>query len=184
MPAIFRPAFVLLACFTILTGIVYPLAATGIGRVLFPVAASGSPVVVDGTTVGSSLAGQAFDAPRYFHPRPSAGGYDGRASGGTNLGPLSAKLIKRVGDAVAAFGQDGPVPADAVAASASGLDPDISPQNAFAQVARVAAARDIPTDSVAALVGAQVRGRLFGFIGEPRVNVLALNLALDRLPAK
>ncbi|MBI1172355.1 potassium-transporting ATPase subunit KdpC [bacterium] len=178
-----RPAFVLLLLFTLLTGLAYPLALTGVDRVLFPQAAIGSPVVQKGVIVGSALVGQAFADPKYFHPRPSASGYDGLASGGSNLGPLSARLIERVKGDVAALGGPGPVPADAVTASASGLDPDISPDNARAQVARVSVARNLPQDQVRALVERQVHGRIFGFLGEAHVNVLELNLALDRLAA-
>lgn len=179
-----RPAFVLLLLFTLLTGLAYPLALTGAGRVLFPQATIGSPVVQGGVVVGSALIGQGFADPKYFHPRPSAGSYDGMASGGSNLGPLSAKLIQRVKGAVAALGWASPVPADAVTASASGLDPDISPDTALAQVAGVVAARNLPEDKVRALVQAQVKGRLWSFIGEPRVNVLDLNLALDSMAAR
>jgi potassium-transporting ATPase KdpC subunit len=176
-----RPAFVLLVLFTLLLGLAYPLAMTGVAGLAFPVQASGSQQQQGDRLIGSALIGQAFTAPGYFHPRPSAGGYDAMASGGTNLGPLSKKLIDRVTGDLA--GSVHPVAADAVTASASGLDPDISPQNALSQVERVAGARKLPLDKVAALVAGHTEGRLFGLIGEPRVNVLALNLALDKIAA-
>lgn len=184
MTAHLRPAAVLLLLFTLLLGLAYPLAMTGIARALLPWQAQGSAVLAGGRVVGSALIGQAFGRPGYFHPRPSASSYDGMASGGSNLGPLSQKLMDRVADDVAETGLAAPVPADAVTASASGLDPDITPANARAQVARVAAARGLPEAEVAALVAAQTEGRLLGVIGEPRVNLLALNLALDKLAAK
>jgi K+-transporting ATPase ATPase C chain len=176
-----RPALVLLAVFTLLLGLAYPLAMTGVAGLAFPAQASGSPVRDGDRLIGSALIGQAFTSDGYFHPRPSASGYDAMASGGSNLGPLSKKLIDRVTGDLA--GATGPVPADAVTMSASGLDPDISPQNAMAQTSRVATARNLPVDKVTALVADQTAGRLFGLIGEPRVNVLALNLALDKLAA-
>jgi potassium-transporting ATPase KdpC subunit len=179
----FRPAFVLLVLFTLLLGLAYPLAMTGVARVAFPAQASGSQVEAGDRLIGSSLIGQAFTSEGYFHPRPSASGYDAMASGGSNLGPLSKKLMERVAAEIAAT-QGGPVPADAATMSASGLDPDISPQNALMQVARVATARNLPKDRLAALVSAQTSGRLWGLFGEPRVNVLALNLALDKLSGK
>jgi K+-transporting ATPase ATPase C chain len=169
-----RPAFVLLTLFTLLLGLAYPLALTGVAGLAFPHQAQGSPVTQGDRLIGSSLIGQAFAQPDYFHPRPSAGGYDAMASGGSNLGPTSAKLVARV-KAEATPG----VAADAVSASASGLDPDISPANALAQVARVAKARGLPEANIRTLVEAQTQPRLWGLIGEPRVNVLALNLALD-----
>ncbi|SEO18807.1 K+-transporting ATPase ATPase C chain [Gemmobacter aquatilis] len=171
-----RPAITLLALFTLLLGLAYPLVLTGIASALFPHQSQGSPVVVGDQLIGSSLIGQAFAEPGYFHPRPSAGGYDPMASGGSNLGPTSAKLIERI-KAEATPG----IPADAVTTSASGLDPDISPENALSQVARVAKARGMPEDTIRALVQAQTESRLWGLIGEPRVHVLALNLALDAL---
>jgi K+-transporting ATPase ATPase C chain len=176
-----RPALVLLALFTLLLGLAYPLAMTGMATLAFPAQASGSQVRDGERLIGSALIGQAFTSDGYFQPRPSASGYDAMASGGSNLGPLSKKLIDRVtGDLAAAAG---PVPADAVTMSASGLDPDISPQNAMVQTARVAMARNLPVEKVAALVTYHTAGRTFGLIGEPRVNVLALNLALDKLAA-
>ena len=176
-----RPAFALLVLFTLLLGLAYPLAMTGVAGLAFPVQASGSPVRDGERLIGSALIGQAFTSDSYFHPRPSASGYDAMASGGSNLGPLSKKLIDRVTGDLA--GAAGPVSADAVTMSASGLDPDISPQNAMSQAARVAGARNVPVEKVAALVTDQTAGRLFGLLGEPRVNVLALNLALDKLAA-
>jgi K+-transporting ATPase ATPase C chain len=179
-----RPAIVILALFTILTGIVYPLAMTGIAATVFPVAASGSPIVKDGKVVGSALIGQAFTSDRYFHGRPSAAGtsgYDASASSGSNLGPLSAKLLDRVKADADKLRQQGAsnIPADAVTASGSGLDPHISPAFAAIQVARVAQARGVPEDRVQAIVASHTEGAEWGFIGAPRVNVLRLNLALD-----
>lgn len=189
-----RPALVLLALFTALTGLAYPLAVTGIAQLAFPAAANGSPVTVGGRVVGSALIGQSFTAERYFHGRPSAttgadpadpaksveDPYNAANSTGSNLGPSSAVLAEAVKARVAALG-GGPVPADLVTASASGLDPDISPAAAALQVARVAKARGLREDEVRALVNRSILGRSFGVFGEPRVNVLALNLALDDL---
>lgn len=189
-----RPALVLLGLFTALTGIAYPLAVTGIAQLAFPTAANGSPVTVGGRVVGSALIGQSFTSERYFHGRPSAttaadpadpaksveDPYNAASSTGSNLGPSSAVLAEAVKARVAALG-GGPVPADLVTASASGLDPDISPAAAALQVARVAKARGLPEDEVRALVNRSTMGRSFGVLGEPRVNVLALNLALDDL---
>jgi K+-transporting ATPase ATPase C chain len=161
-------------------GIAYPPFVTGVAHVAMPRNATGSFVKgPDGATVGSTLIGQAFSAPGYFHPRPSASDYDALASGGTNLGPTSRKLADRMNEAASAFGT-APVPADAVTASASGLDPDISPANAYAQIERVAAARRLSAREVRRLVDDISKGRDLGFIGEPRVDVLQLNLALDR----
>jgi K+-transporting ATPase ATPase C chain len=171
-----RPAFTFLALFTLLLGLAYPLAMTGVAGALFPQQSAGSPVQQADQVIGSSLIGQAFTRPDYFHPRPSASGYDAMASGGSNLGPTSAKLIDRI-KADATSG----IAADAVTTSASGLDPDISPANAMEQVARVASARSLSEETIRALVEAQTQPRLWGLIGEPRVNVLALNLSLDRL---
>lgn len=179
-----RPAIVILALFTILTGIVYPLAMTGIAATVFPATAGGSAIVKDGKVVGSALIGQAFTSDRYFQGRPSAAGtsgYDASASSGSNLGPLSAKLLDRVKADADKLRQQGAsnIPADAVTASGSGLDPHISPAFAAIQVARVAQARGVPEDRVQAIVASHTKPAEWGFIGAPRVNVLRLNLALD-----
>lgn len=179
-----RPALVMLALFTLVTGIIYPLAVTGIAQVLLPSAANGSLVMRANQVVGSELIGQSFSSDRYFWLRPSAAGekgYDAAGSSGSNLGPLSKKLIERVEGDVANLRKAGArvVPADAVTASASGLDPHISPAFAALQVARVAAARNVPESRVRALVEAFVEQPALGMVGEPRINVLRLNLALD-----
>lgn len=179
-----RPAIVLTLAFTLLTGIAYPLAMTGIGQSLFPAQANGSRIERDGVVVGSELIGQSFVQPGYFWSRPSATGpepYNGAASSGSNLGPTDARLVERVRDAVTATGATGPVPADAVTTSASGLDPDISPDNARLQVARVAKARGIDPAALEQLVSHMTQTPILGIFGEPRVNVLALNLALDQM---
>jgi K+-transporting ATPase ATPase C chain len=201
-----KPAIMSVVTLTVLCGVVFPLAITGIARLAFRHQAEGSLIERGGRIVGSELIGQAFSAPGYFHPRPSAAGagYDASASAGTNLGPTSDKLINGIHkklpngqddpgnydgirDLTAAYRQenglspDTPLPADAVTRSASGLDPDISPANAELQVARVAKERGLAPDEVRRIVAAETQARQFGLLGEPRVNVLRLNLALDDL---
>lgn len=187
-----RPALVLLAAMTAGLGIAYPLAITAIAQAVFPHQANGSLVVRGGRIVGSELIGQNFTAPEWFHGRPSAttdadppvpAPYNAAASGGSNLGPSSAALVDRVKAAVAAAG-GGPVPADLVTTSGSGLDPHISPAAAEAQVARVAQARQRPEAEISALVQAATKSRTGGVFGEPRVNVLLLNLALEAPPRR
>ena len=192
--------------FVVLTGLLFPAVVTGIARAAFPKQANGSLIVENGQVTGSDLIGQNFVAPRYFHPRPSAAGsgYDASNSSGTNLGPTSDKLINGihkklpngkddpgnfdgVKDLAAAYRTenglpaDAPLPADAVTRSASGLDPEISPANAMLQAPRVAKARGLGVDRVTALVAENTQGRTFGLLGEPRVNVLRLNMALDAI---
>ncbi len=182
------PAFRLMLILTVLTGLVYPGVVTALCQLLFSRQANGSLVKVDGKEVGSVLIGQNFTKPEYFHPRPSAAGsvgYDATASGGSNYGPTSQKLIDRIKASVTQFRHEnpdytGPIPADLVTASASGLDPHLSPASAEAQAARVAKARGVPVEQVRRLIVANTANQDLGFLGEPRVNVLALNLALDR----
>ena len=172
---------------TLLTGVMYPLLVTGLAKVLFRDKADGSLVQAHGRTVGSELIGQRFTKPEYFHGRPSAAGndgYDGLSSGGSNLGPTRQKLSDRVTADVKTFRADNPtfsgaVPGDAVTASGSGLDPHLSPEAVDAQVARVAPARGMPAEALRKLVAANTEARQMGVLGEPRVNVLKLNLALD-----
>ncbi|AGU52236.1 potassium-transporting ATPase C chain [Variovorax paradoxus B4] len=184
---IIRPALVLFALLSALTGLVYPLAVTGAAKALFPSQAAGSLVVRNGTTVGSSLIGQNFSDPKHFWGRPSATApqpYNASASGGSNQGPLNPALADAVKARIEALraadpGNTAAVPVDLVTASASGLDPDISPAAAQYQAARVARVRGLPVEQVKALVASHTQAPLWGFLGEARVNVLALNLALD-----
>jgi K+-transporting ATPase ATPase C chain len=196
-----RPAIVLLLVLTAITGLAYPLAMTAIAGALFPTQAQGSLVEKDGKVIGSALIGQEFKDDKYFHGRPSAtlapdpndpaktvsAPYNAANSGGSNLGPTSKALADRLKedvDKLKAENPNQPVPVDLVTTSASGLDPDISPEAAEFQVPRVAKARNMPEDAVKLLVVSNTRGRLLGLLGEPRINVLALNLALDRAAAK
>lgn len=180
-----RPALVSMGLFTVLLGLAYPLAVTGVAQAAFPAQANGSLVRdASGRVIGSALIGQAFAKPEYFHGRPSAAGsgYDASGSSGSNMGPLNETLIARQKADAAALRSENPramIPADAVTTSASGLDPDISPANARFQAPRVAKARGVPEREVTALIDGQVQSPLLGFIGQPRVNVLALNRALD-----
>ncbi|MFJ7438091.1 K(+)-transporting ATPase subunit C [Methylorubrum thiocyanatum] len=193
-----RPALVLLTALTAITGLAYPLAMTGLAEAIFPARAAGSLIERDGRIVGSALIGQSFSQAHYFHGRPSAttaadpadagktvpAPYNAANSMGSNLGPTSAVLAERVKGDLAALSAENPgvpVPVDLVTTSGSGLDPDIAPEAALFQVPRVARARGMPEDRLRALVTAQVEGRTFGVLGERRVNVLALNLALDEL---
>jgi K+-transporting ATPase ATPase C chain len=188
-----KPALRINIFFTILFGVVYPLAMTGICQLAFPHQANGSLITSGGKVVGSELIGQNFTRPEYFQPRPSAAGsdgYDGKSSSGSNLGPTSQKLVDRTKASVDKFRKEnpefqGPIPADLVTASASGLDPHISPDSALAQMPRVARARNIAADQVRQLITQYTEGPDLGLLGEPRVNVLRLNLALDeRYPVR
>jgi K+-transporting ATPase ATPase C chain len=181
------PGLRLMIVFTVLTGLIYPGVMTGICQLIFPNQANGSMVTVDGRVVGSSLIGQEFTKPQYFQPRPSAAGngYDATQSGGSNLGPTSQKLIDRVKTSIVEFRKEnarfrGKIPSDILTASGSGLDPEISPAAAEAQVYRVARARGVSAHQVRALVAHFIQRPSWGFIGEPRVNVLLLNIALDQ----
>jgi len=196
-----RPAIVFIIALTLITGVAYPFAITGIAQVLFPYQARGSLVERDGKVVGSALIGQQFESEGYFHGRPSAttapdpndstktvpAPYNAANSGGSNLGPTSKSLIERVQGDVEKLKQENPsaqVPIDLVTTSGSGLDPDISPEAALFQVPRVAKARNLPEDRVRQLVAENTSGRFVGLLGEPRVNVLALNLVLDQIAPK
>jgi K+-transporting ATPase ATPase C chain len=196
-----RPAIVLLVALALITGLAYPLAITGIAEVIFPKQAQGSLVERDGKVVGSELIGQVFADDKYFHGRPSAttmpdpqdstktvdAPYNAANSGGSNLGPTNKALVDRIKGDVDTLKEENPsgsVPVDLVTTSGSGLDPHISPDAALFQVPRVAKARSMPEDRLRQLVEAQTDGRFLGFLGEPRVNVLALNLALDRAAAR
>jgi potassium-transporting ATPase KdpC subunit len=196
-----RPAIFVLLALTIIAGLVYPLAMTAVAGVIFPFQAEGSLVVRDAKVVGSALIGQEFKDDRYFHGRPSATvapepndstktvpePYNAANSSGSNLGPTSKALADRVKQDVAKLKAENPsqaVPVDLVTTSASGLDPDVSPEAAAFQVPRVAKARDVHEDTIRALVAQNTQGRLLGILGEPRVNVLALNMALDAVSAK
>ena len=179
-------AFRLVVVMTVLTGLFYPGLVTGLCQWLFPARANGSLIQVNGRVVGSTLIGQDFMKAEYFHPRPSAAGngYDASNSGGSNYGPTNQNLVNRVKASIAKFREDnpqfqGPIPADLVTASASGLDPDISLASAEAQAARVAAARDVPVEQVHRLIEGHTEKRELGFLGDPRVNVLEINVALD-----
>lgn len=187
-----RPALVMIVLFTVVTGLAYPFAMTGIAQVVFPAQANGSLITKNGVVVGSSLIAQAFTSDKYFHPRPSATTnaadstkaepFNAANSGASNYGSTSQALIDRVKadiEALRGAGVTGAIPADAVTTSASGLDPHISPDYAILQVPRVAKARDLPVERVRALVEESIQGRFLGLFGEPRVNVLLLNLKLD-----
>ncbi len=182
------PALRMTFVMTVLTGLIYPGIVTGLCQMLFPRRANGSLINVEGRIVGSALIGQNFSKPQYFHPRPSAAGndgYDASASNATNFGPTNQKLMDRVKADVDKFrkenpGYDGPIPADLLTTSGSGLDPDLSPASALAQAPRVAQARGVSLEQVQQFIAQNTQGRTLGFMGEPRVNVLALNMELDK----
>jgi K+-transporting ATPase ATPase C chain len=192
MARMFRPAIVLFALLSILTGILYPALITGLAQLIFPSQANGSLIIQNGQVAGSALIGQQFDDPKYFWGRLSATGdhsYNAAASSGSNLGPTNPALQKQVSDRIAALkaadpANNLPIPVDLVTASGSGLDPDISIAAARYQAARVARVRNLPLDRVQALIDQNTTGRQFGFLGEPRINVLKLNLALDAEQAR
>src|ERR1022692_716590 len=180
-----RPAILITCDLTIITGILYPLAVTGIAQTIFHKQANGSLIERDGKVIGSEIIGQNFTKPEYFHPRPSQNSYDAANSGGSNLGPTNPALADRLKKDAAQFRKDnpdftGPIPADAITTSASGLDPEITPANALAQASRVAKARGVAGDAVRNLIAANTQQRDLGVLGEPRVNVLKLNMALDQ----
>lgn len=184
MMAQVKPAIVLALLLTLLTGVIYPLAMTGVSQILFPDRANGSLLTRNGKVIGSELIGQNFSGPAYFRPRPSVAGtgYDATASGGSNLGPTSRVLLDRVDSLTRRLNAENPnvpIPVDMVTTSASGLDPHISPAAAAFQIPRVAHERGISEEEVARIVDRYTEGRQLGFLGEPRVNVLLLNLALD-----
>lgn len=184
--SVWKTAVLFTVVTAVLLGIGYPLVVTGIAAVLFPHKAAGSLISKDGQVIGSELLAQSFTSDRYFHPRPSAAGngYDATASGGTNLAQSNAKLVQRIQgdiDKLQALNPGKPVPIDMVTTSGSGLDPDITPDNAYYQLPRVARARNLPEEQVRKLIALHTAGRDLGFLGEPRVNVLALNLALDQV---
>ena len=182
-----RPALSLLALFSLLCGVAYPLAVTGIAQAAFPAQANGSLVELNNKLIGSQHIAQGFTEARYFHPRPSAASFNASASSGSNLGPSSKVLHARIAAELArlkAENPGAPVPAELVYASASGLDPELSPAGARFQIARIAAARQLRPEGLESLIAEHTKSRLLGLLGEPVVNVLALNLALDALPAR